>query len=651
MSLVPIIGIDWGTTTSCLSYYNVDKKQVDIIPNEQGSFTSPSLLYLDPDSYEMLFGEAVLNLNESKSSNIFSNIKRLIGSNIDKSTMEFFKNNTLNDSNSECIFKVLFDKKEQNISLKMMISFYLNYLKSIIKNNIGIYDTYNVVITVPVYFNDTQRTILKQCCEYCSLNVLRIINEPTAASLAYAFDKNKLEKNKPEYILTFDSGGGTTDISLLYLDYVEDLYEVKNTIGDNLLGGEDITYNLINFIIQKLRIDVNGLSKRNYNKIKNEAENAKKNLSFNFSHTIYLEFGDIDYHLVISQTQFIDINKEFFAKIKNLIYYVLDDYISKNPAFEYNQIESVVFVGATTKIPYFKTIFNDILPNIYINNTIDPDKTVSIGAAIQGALISNLIDSDQGGDILLLDVIPLSIGIETVGGIMTPIISRNNLIPISRTKQFTNSDCFDDTIVINIYQGERKFVKDNIHLGSFELKSDLFKQYNKGEITISIEFDIDSNSIINALAYANIGNNSSVKSSIQVTKEQSNYKSKETLQQLLYYSEITKLVDSERSGKVLAKIELYDSFKYLLSVFHEKYSSDSSDSSDGSDDKSIIFTLNNLFNHTFNVIEDFENYTTIELNSIKETFEKKWHLLLFGGSVILKDSDGLIVEFGGTTIQ
>lgn len=649
MSSIPIIGIDWGTTTSCLSYYNVDKKQVDVIPNEQGSFTSPSLLYLDPDSCEMLFGESVLNLNESKSPNIFSNIKRLIGGKVDNNTMEFFKNNTLDDTgnDSKCVFKVLFDKKEQYISVKTMISFYLNYLKSIIKNNIGIYDSYNIVITVPAYFNDSQRTVLKECCEYCDLNVLRIINEPTAASLAYAFDKNKLGKNKPEYILTFDSGGGTTDISLLYLDYIEELYEVKNTVGDNLLGGEDITHNIINFIIQKLKIDRKTLSKRNYNKIKSQAENAKKNLSFNFNYVIYLEFGDIDYNLVISQTQLVDINKEFFAKIKNLIYYVLDDYISKNPSFEYNQIESVIFIGATTKIPYFKSIFNEILPNIYINNVIDPDKTVSIGAAIQGALINNLIDSEEGGDILLIDVIPLSIGIETVGGIMTPIISRNNLIPISRTKQFTNSDSFDDTIVINIYQGERKFVKDNTHLGSFELKSDLFKQYTKGEITISVEFDIDSNCIINASAYAKVSDDLSIKSSIQVTKEQSNQKNVETLEQLLYYSEITKLVDSERSAKILAKIELYDSFKYLLSIFHEKYDKDANDESD----KSMIFILNSLFNQTFNVIEDFENYTTLQLNNIKKTFEKEWHLLLFGGSVILKDSDGLIIEFGGTSIQ
>ena len=644
MSLAPILGIDWGTTTSCLSYYNVDKKQVDVIPNEQGSFTSPSLLYLDPDSSEMLFGEVVLSLNESKSSNIFSNIKRLIGAKINKNTIDFFKNNMLNDSG--CAFKILFDKKEQDISVKMLINFYLNYLKSIIKNNIGIYDSYNIVITVPAYFNDTQRTILKECCEYCDFNVLRIINEPTAASLAYAFEKNKLGKNEPEYILTFDSGGGTTDISLLYLDYVEGLYEVKNTVGDNLLGGEDITYNIINFIIKKLKIDRETLSNRNYNKIKKEAENTKKKLSFNSNHTVYLEFGDINYDLIITQTQFIEINREFFAKIKNLIYYVLDDYISKHPEFEYNQIESVIFVGATTKIPYFKNIFNEILPNIHINNTIDPDQTVSIGAAIQGALINNLIDTEQGGDILLMDVIPLSIGIETIGGIMTPIISRNNLIPVSRTKQFTNSDSFDDTIVINIYQGERKFVKDNAHLGSFELKCDLFKEYNKGEIVITVEFDIDSNCIINASAYAKVGDDLSIKSSIQVTKEQSNQsnQSTETLEELLYYSEINKLVDSERSSKILAKIELYDSFKYLLSIFHEKYDNKEAD-------KSMIFSLNSLFNKTFNIIQDFESYTSIELNNIKETFEKQWHILLFGGSVILKDSDGLIIEFGGTSIE
>jgi molecular chaperone DnaK (HSP70) len=646
-----VVGADFGTTSSCLSYYNVNTKRVDVIQNEHGSYTSPSILFLDQESSDILCGETVLNLynDENKCANIFSNIKRLIGyskNDKDCKELEFFKNNNMIIKEDKIVFNVKFDNQTCEITVKSLLNFYLNYLKSIIKNYFGnqlVDDIIDIVITVPAYFNDNQRTILKECCESINMNVLRIINEPTAASLAYAFEKNKLNKEidvASEYILTFDSGGGTTDISLLHLDYTDELYEVKNTIGDNFLGGEDITNNITKYIIEKLKLDQSNISKRNYNKIKKEAENAKRNLSFNMNYNIYLELGENVYNTSLSQFQFIEINKDFFLKIRNLIYYVLDDYISKTRDFSYNEIKSVIFVGASTKIPYFKKIFNEILPDAYINDTLNPDQTISIGASIQGALMKDLISSNDGGDILLMDVIPLSIGIETLGGIMTPIISRNNLIPVSRTKEFTNSNSFDDTITINIYQGERKFVKDNVHLGSFDLKCDLFKEFDKGEIQITVEFDVDSNCIINATAYAKVGD---VSSSIQVTKD-SKVVNKESLDEILYYSEINKLIDSEKSNKILAKIELYDSFKYLLSIFHEKYEHTL-------DDNIMLNSLNNLFNETFDVIQEYDNYTCGELKIIKEKFEKQWHILLFGGQVILKDSDGLIIEFGGTSIE
>jgi molecular chaperone DnaK (HSP70) len=646
-----VIGIDFGTTNSCLSYYNKDSKNVQVIPNEQGNFTSPSILFLDQESSEILFSDSALQLlrsnnNQHYLSNIFYNLKRLIGKqDIDTNLVPFFKHNTTSICNNQILFNIIFNNKQESFNVKTLITFYLKYLKNIICNYFSIENNtfVDIVITIPAYFNDNQRTILKECCQNIQLNVIRIINEPTAASLAYALNSYKNSKITQEFILTFDCGGGTTDISLLHLDYINSVYEVKNTVGDNLLGGEDITNNLVTFIIEKLHIDSSILNNKTLNIIKRHAENIKKQLSFNTSTTLFLEIGDSDYTLTISQSQFNNINTEFYAKIKNLIYYVLDNYIQKTLDFNYSDIKSIIFVGGTSRIPYFKTLFQDIFPNAQINNTIDPDQTISIGASIQGALLKDLIDTEDGGDTLLMDIIPLSIGIETIGGIMTPIISKNSLLPISRSQIFANSEGYEDTITINIYQGERKLVKDNIFLATFEISSELFSNYDKGEIQITVTFEVDSDSIINATATAKVQDNQ-IQSSIQVTKIH-NTDLVENLDNILLSAEMNKLVDTEMSNKILAKIELYDSFKYLLSVFHKKKTEEQNT------DNALLSQLNELFNHTFNVITNFTEYSSNELYNIKELFEKKWHTLLFATNILLKDQEGQIIEFGGTNLE
>jgi len=645
-----VIGIDFGTTNSCLSYYNKNTKNVTIIPNEQGNFTIPSILFLNQDSSEILFGDAALQLLYSNNyvSNILYNLKRLIGANNlnqFNNKINCFQHNNFQIENNEIVFNVIYDNTQKQFSIKSLIILYLNYLKNLIKNYFSVdKDSFDIVITVPAYFNDFQRIFIKECCETIGFNVLNIINEPTAASLAYALDKFKKGKINEEYILTFDCGGGTTDISLLHLDYIDAIYEVKNTVGDNFLGGEDITNNLTNYIIHKLNIDINNISNKTLNKIKSQSEIIKKQLSFKESVTCFLELGEKDYSFTITQTQFNELNHDFYRKIQNLIYYVLDDYIQKTRDFNYSKINSIIFVGGTSRIPYFKKLFNQLFPNAYINNYIDPDQTISIGASIKGALLKNFIDEDSGGDTLLMDIVPLSIGIETFGGIMTPIISRNSMIPISRSQQFTNCDAYEKTIIINIYQGERKFVKDNIFLTSFELSSDIFQKYDKGEINITVTFNIDIDSIIHAKAIAKL-NDSNIISEIQVTKEHKQSLTNQKLEEILYYSEINKLKDNELSNQLLAKLQLYDSFKYLLSVYHEKciQSNESSESNKLSE-------LNELFNNTFNIIQNYLEYSSKELYEIKDLFEKKWHNIIFDQKIVLKDEYGQIIEFGGTKI-
>lgn len=644
-----VVGIDFGTTNSCISYYNTISKTVTVIGNEQGNFTSPSVLFLDSESSEVLYGDSALQLlqsnnNQSFLSNIFSNLKRLIGQSvIDNDIRQFFKHNQVSVDKEVISFNLTFNKEEKVFELKSLIILYLRYLKNIIcaHFNIDTHSDIDIVITVPAYFNDYQRTFVKECCESINFHVLRIINEPTSASLAYALDKFKKGDVEDEYILTFDCGGGTTDISLLHMDYIESIYEVKNTVGDNFLGGEDITNNLTQFIIQKLKLN-QPLQPKHYNKIKRHAEEIKKQLSFNSQITSCIELGDKDYSISITQSLFNEINQDFYRKIKNLIYYVLDDYIQKTRDFDYSKINSIIFVGGTSRIPYFKTLFQEIFSNAKINNTIDPDQTISIGASIQGALLKNLIEDEYGGDTLLMDIVPLSVGIETIGGIMTPIISKNSLLPVSRTQVFTNSEGFEDSITINIYQGERKFVKDNMFLAAFELSSELFSQYDKGELQISVTFDIDSDSIIHATAFVKL-NDEKIETEITVDKSDSVINQKQ-LEEILYYSELNKLNDSELSNKILAKLELYDSFKYLLSVYHTHYKHKE-------EDNFILNELNELFNQTFNVIQNYKDYTSKELKEIKDLFEKRWHTLLFSGDIILKDDDGQIIEFGGTVLE
>lgn len=644
-----VIGIDFGTSNSCISYYNTSTKSVSIIPNEQGNLTSPSVLFLDMDSSEILFSDVAMGLllsnNKEYLKNIFNNLKRLIGKDdIGDELGIFFKYNKYMINDNEIKFEVMYDNKVRDLSVKDLVILYLKYLKNLICMNIGceLDVILDVVITVPAYFDDKQRSLMKDYCEKINLNVLRVINEPTAASLAYALDKYRNDRMEEEFIMTFDCGGGTTDISLLYLDYVESVYEVKSTVGDNLLGGEDITMNIMNFMIKKLGIEEEVKVKR-LNKIRRYAEDLKRQLSFNEEAKIYLELGDNDYVLMMTRSEFNEINKEFYNKVKNLVYYLLDGYMQKEKDFTYDKINSIIFVGGTSRIPYFKELFEDIFAGAIINNKIDPDQTISIGASIQGALLKNLIDEEDGGDAILMDIVPLSIGIETMGGIMAPIISRNSLLPVSRESIFTNSEGYEESIEINIYQGERKFVKDNIYLGTFKLESPMLSSYDKGELKIKVIFNVDVDSIIHARAVVSV-NGEDIESAMEVKKIFGVKMDDKNLNDILYSAEMNRLMDNELSNKILKKMELYDSFKYLLSIFHEKRE-------EREWDEVLLMELNVLFNDTFNVINNYEGYSVDDLNKVKEIFERRWHALLFVDDIILTGEDGEEIEFGGNIID
>jgi molecular chaperone DnaK (HSP70) len=602
-----LVGVDFGTTYSCVSVI-VDGK-VKVIPNENGEMTSASAIYFDPYSTDILYGNIAKNCKGS-----FTNLKRLIGTSLDNlgELEPFFTGNCIVNNK----FQVEYNNTTTLFSVEELVILYLSYLKMYTTEflNCDKGTVFDLVITIPVYYTDTQREITKECATKAGFNVIRIINEPTAAALAYTqtIDSEQQEEN----VLVFDCGGGTTDLSILNMDHQEKFYQVKNVIGNNLLGGEDLTELLFNYFVSQGKL---------HRHLRKACEKMKRELSYNTSSTV--ELGES--YITLSQNKFLDLSKPFFDKVKKLIRTLLGD--TKEP------INRVIFIGGTTRIPFIKEIFKQILGNdTTICSDIDPDQTVSIGAATQGALLLNLFENELVSETLLLDIVPLSIGIETLGGIMVPIVSRNTCIPVTRTREFTNVNS-DTEIDIHIYQGERKLVCDNFYLTSFKLT---VPEAEPSSLLIQVTFDINADSIISATAKIK---GETFESSLVITKgDQTKNTSNINLDEILMNAEECKLYDTITANKILAKIELYDSFKKYLSIFHEKRSEIL-----GSKPESESFLcsqLNTLFNETFTIINDYLNYTPIQLKEVKQTFEAEWHKLLFDYGPTFKDDTGQIID-------
>jgi len=431
-----VLGIDFGTTNSCMSYYR--DNEFKIIPNEQGEFLTRSCISVGDT--ETSFGNVAING--------ISNLKRDVN------------------------------------GYRELIQEYIGYLKRCATEFIGT-EVKEVVITVPVYYDHNQRSIIKECFEQNGFVVLRIINEPTAAALAYTWRFKgagggvgacKGVGASEETVLVVDCGGGTTDISLMHLDYQTLVYTVKQVTGDNHLGGEDLTNILVDHFSKRLNIVPNAELFRACEKLKHE---------LSFRENTQLIFESTGKMISVSRSQFEMICSPFFQRIQQLVSEINRDLYTK-----------VIFVGGTTRIPYFKRLFAD--KTIY--SELDPDQTVAIGAAVQGALIRDLFDSDnEFGESLLLDITNFSLGIEVENGLMSKIVSKNTPLPVSRTRDFVNADN-DTEIEIHVYQGERKFAKDNVFLAKFNLKFNEIIQ-EKTHV-ISVTFDIDLNGIITVSARA-----------------------------------------------------------------------------------------------------------------------------------------------------